>query len=210
MDWVGGIESVGIVGALLVSAYQTWRMANEERKRDADRRTERSLELYRDLVVEGDTAAAFHRLSVRLRDEGSSEYGTTTWLCPRDSDFDPGKVLDPAAPGIASPFEDLYRVLWFFERVDRSLEHGLVDRHVLFSTIGFHCWWWASILWHIEEPKAKASLAGLGRMTRDWAEDEGVLPDWERRCEFDFNGAGPRLGGRKAGGRESRSSEGMS
>lgn len=39
----------------------------EARERDSDRRTERSLELYRDLVVDVDTANAFHRLSVLLR-----------------------------------------------------------------------------------------------------------------------------------------------
>ena len=190
MGWFTGVEGVAIVAAVLISAYQTWRSAQDARERDADRRTERALDLYRDLVVEGDTAAAFHRLSVRLRTEGSAKFGITTWFCPSDEDFDAGAILDPGAAGSHTPFEDLYRVLWFFERVKTSLDGGLVDQEMLFATIGFHCWWWGSLLSKVTGPKATASLAWLAPQAANWAFRHGELENWLTRCDTDFSSGG--------------------
>lgn len=194
MDWLSSINAAAIVAAVLISAYQTWRAARDARKRDNDRRTERALELYRDLVVEGDTAAAFHRLSVLLRRTGSARFEGTTWVMLKDDDFDAGGLLDPNAEGTDTPFEDLYRVLWFFERVHTSMHEGLVDETVLMRTIGFHCWWWGNLLHHVTAPKATLALRGIAPRATQWAGSEGVLADWTQRCSTDFDGNGPVVG----------------
>ena len=58
MPWTDYVDVVGIAGALGFSAVQTRRLVLDARKRDDDRRTERALDFYRDLVVDGDTAGA--------------------------------------------------------------------------------------------------------------------------------------------------------
>lgn len=185
------VNSLGIIGALCVASFQTWRAARDARKRDEDHRTERALDLYRDLVVEGDTAAAFHRLSLELRRRGSRTHGGTTWMLLSDADFAEGGVLDPGLPESDSPFEDLYRVLWFFERVHTSLDHHLVDRDVLMRTIGFHIWWWSQLLINVSTPKATRSLRYLAPLAEEWARSAGEHSTWVDRCRTDFAGEGP-------------------
>lgn len=77
--WLDVVETCGIAGALGVAADQLRRSVSDLRRRDRDRRTERALELYRDLVVDGETAVAFHRLSLMLRARGSERHGFATW-----------------------------------------------------------------------------------------------------------------------------------
>ncbi len=192
MTWYDAVNSIALVGALGVAAYQLRRAGQDARQRDVDARTSRALDLYRDLVVEGDTAAAFHRLSLELRRRGTQRHGATTWLLLDDSDFDHGGVLDPQIPGSDSPFEDLYRVLWYFERVQISLKHGLVDESVLMETIGFHCWWWGELLRGVTTPKASAALRELRPVALAWAVEAGTLETWAERCQTDFDGGGPR------------------
>lgn len=194
MDLFELINAMGIIGALGVGAFQTWRAAQDARERDEDQRTERALELYRDLVVEGDTAAAFHRLSLALRRRGTECFGVTTWLLLSDEDFNSGGILDPMAAGSDSPFEDLYRVLWYFERVEVALHHHLVNEDVLMRTIGFHCWWWGELLRDVRAPKATAAIQALAPRAERWARSSGDYTNWIGRCASDFGGSGPRNG----------------
>lgn len=99
MSWFDYVESVGVIGALAVGAFQTRRLVIDRRLHDEDRRTERALELYRDLVVDGDTANAFHRLSNLLRSVGTEQHGMTTWYVINDEDFKTGGLFDPASQG---------------------------------------------------------------------------------------------------------------
>lgn len=191
MAWFDFVNSAGIIGALVTGAYQTRRLASEARERDADRRTERSLELYRDLVVEGDTAKAFHRLSVLLRHEGTKRFGATTWYILQESDFGSGGLLDPSEIGLDTPFQDLYRVLWFFERAHIALNYGLTDPDVFFHTAGFHCWWWDQLCHDITSPKASAALRRLAPMAVGWAMKNAEYENWVAHCKTDFDGHGP-------------------
>lgn len=192
MAWYDVVNAVGVSGALGVGAYQATRAVHDARVRDQDRRTERALTLYRDLVAEGATASAFHRLSLMLRRLGAASSGGTTWQLLNDADFGSAGALDPAEPALEAPFEDLYRVLWFFERVDTALAYGLLDEDVLFETIGFHCWWWAQLLRNVHSPKASGSLHQLGPRAARWAHDAGRLETWKSHCQTDFNG-GPAI-----------------
>jgi hypothetical protein len=190
--WADWVSAGGIVTAFGFSAYQTRRLVLDARQRDADRRTERALELYRDLVVEGDTANSFNNVSVCLRKEGSRRFHVYTWFLPTDAELGDGGIFDPGAADKSTLFEDLYRVLWYFERVESALYFELLDEHVLFRTIGFHCWWWGELLRGVEAPKASDSLRKLAPMAADWAHRNNDYDRWVSRCLTDFNGAGPR------------------
>ncbi len=189
--WLDYVNSVGIVGALGVAVVQTQRLVLDTRKRDEDRRVERALELYRDLVVEGDTATAFDQLSVLLRTEGAKRFHVKTWLLVDDSEFETGGLLDPTVPGLGTTFQNIYRVLWFFERVETALSFDLVADQVMFRTIGYHCWWWGQLLRNVHSPKAAAALHGLAPKAAEWAATSGVYDEWVARCANDFDGAGP-------------------
>lgn len=191
MDTWELVNTVGIMGALITAAVQVHRAARDAKQRDAERRVERALQLYSDLVVDGATADAFHRLSVLLRQLGSERHGKTTWLLLDDRQFDTGGILDPLKDERHAPFEDLYRVLWYFERVDTALNRGLVDKDVLFETIGFHCWWWAQLLRSVKSPKATAAITALGPRASDWAKAAGEYATWVAKCSNDFDGHGP-------------------
>lgn len=185
------MNSVGIIGALGVSALQTRRLVVEARQRDVDRQTERALELYRDLVVDGDTANAFHRLSVLLRHKGTAKNRVTTWYVMNDGDLNEGGLLDPSLTGLDTPFEDFYRVLWFFERTEMTLRFKLVNPHVLFNAAGFHCWWWGQLLRNIQAPKAALALRKLAPRAVGWAKENGVYKEWVSHCMTDFDGGAP-------------------
>lgn len=186
--WLDVIETCGVVGALGVAADQLRRSVSDQRERDADRRVERALELYHDLVVDGETAQAFHRLSVLLRALGSEQHGFATWRVLTNADLEPGGALDPLNSDLQTPFADLYRVLWFFERGETAVRYGLVDEDVLYRTIGFHCWWWNQLLSQVTAPKASAALRTLGPRAAEWAREAGGLDDWISSCLTDFDG----------------------
>lgn len=205
MFWFELINAVSVAGALVAAAWQVSRSVRDARARDQDRRTERALELYQDVVADGATAEAFHRLSVQLRHSGSRAHGFTTWHLLSDDDFDAGGLLDPAQDGKPSPFADLYSVLWYFERVENSLTFGLVDREVLFSTIGFHCWWWAQLLQDVRRPKASHSVRRLGAQVEEWGTANGQHAAWSEHCTDDFGGHGPVPLGTTAGPGAARS-----
>lgn len=188
MNLLGLIDSIGITGALLAALWQLYRANRDNRQRDADRRTERSLALYEAVVAEGSTYEAFHRLSVFLRREGTRMVGATTWRLLQDHDLEPGGLLDPSDRHNETPFADLYSVLWFFERVEISLDKGLVDREVLMQTLGFHFWWWGQLLCHLHGPKASSAIHHLSVEAQEWASAKGHLHDWRRRCQHDFDG----------------------
>ena len=124
--WLDYVNSVGIVGAFAFAAFQTRRLVIDAQVRDKDRRVERALELYRDLVVEGDTATAFDQLSVLLRTEGDKRFGTNTWYLVDDGEFKRGGLLDPTVVGLDTTFQNLYRVLLVFRagRVGAGIQAG--------------------------------------------------------------------------------------
>jgi hypothetical protein len=185
------VNAAGVVGALATAAYQSRRLVLDARCRDEDLRTERALSFYRDLVVDGDTAQSFHRMSVLLRRQGTEKHGFTTWKVLRDDALTRGGLLDPDDPALEGPYEDLYQVLWFFERVDRALHFGLIHEEVTFSTIGFHCWWWGELLRELQAPKAARSIRELAPRAAEWAAKNGELQRWIEHCPMDFDGAGP-------------------
>lgn len=189
--WTDYVTALGVAFAVVTGTIQIRRVVQDARQRDADRRTERALELYRDLVVEGDTAKAFECVSVMLRKEGARRFGKTTWFVMTDAEFDDGGLLDPSVDGGAVIFQDFYRVLWYFERVENALHFALIEPEVLFRSIGFHCWWWGSLLRDITAPKAAAALHDLAPLAAAWARGNDEYDRWVDRCRTDFNGGPP-------------------
>ena len=192
MPWFDYVNSVGIIGALGVGAFQTRRLVADARSRDASQRIENALALYRDLVVDGDTANAFHRLSVLLRSKGAEQHGITTWYVINDDDFKNDGLFDPALTGFETPFADFYRVLWFFERAEMNLRFELANSNVFFNAAGFHCWWWGQLLHAVEGPKATAAIRRLAPKAVAWAKKNGVYAEWKSHCKTDFDG-GPGI-----------------
>jgi hypothetical protein len=188
--WFDYVNSAGIVGALGLTAFQTRRLLLDARDRDEDRRTERALDLYRDLVVDGDTAKAIESVSVMLRNAGGEKFGCVTWLVIGDEEFGPGGLLCPGTDEKDRIYQDFYRVLWYFERVENSLHFGLIQPEVLFRSIGFHCWWWGQLLRNIHSVKAVSALHVLAPRATEWARRNGEYDRWLTRCATDFD-AGP-------------------
>lgn len=127
-----------------------------------------------------------------LRRHGSSAHGITTWYVLRDDDFSHEGLLDPTDLTKEQPFRDFYQVLWFFERVQTTLQQRLVNQDVLFETIGFHCWWWSQLLERIASVKAVSAVQGLGPQAASWAAEAGEYDRWQSHCMTDFDGGGPR------------------
>jgi hypothetical protein len=192
-DW---IQAVAVVVALLVAAYQTRLLLVDSRKRESAARVARALDMYRDLIVDGDTAVAFHRVSVRLRHEGWKRHAVATWRLPEKGDLGPEGLMDPTDNSPESLFADFYRIIWYFERANLAITNSLIDREVFFKAAGFHVWWWNEIMRNVDGPKAMAGLRALASEVESWAHSEGVLADWESRCTMDFNG-GPAASTRR-------------
>jgi hypothetical protein len=188
MDVWSAATSVATVGALLAALWQLQRGIQDARERDEDRRVERALQLYEDVISEGATHKAFHRLSVLLRRVGSQALPLTTWQIMSDRDLGPGGFLDPDDNTKEEAFADLYGVMWFFERCELSLERKLVSEDVLMATLGFHFWWWGQILFNLRGPKASQAVHRLAQKAEAWATTSGHLRDWQTRCETDFSG----------------------
>lgn len=191
MNWLEYAESIGVLGALGTGLWQLRQNNAGNRRRDEDARTERSLKLHHDIVAEGATHEAFHELSVWLREHGTERFGATTWYLLSDDDF--------AANGLMvrrgnedRHFRHVYTVLWFFERTEIALSHGLVNQEVLLESIGYHIWWWDELFRELKHPKARSSLSRLADKARTWAVNEGVADNWHKGCLTDFNLQGPR------------------
>lgn len=65
-----------------------------------------------------------------------------------------------------SPFSDLYRILWYFERAEMTIRFKLVDPAVFFEAAGFHCWWWGQLLRKVDGPKAEPRHTPWHRVRR--------------------------------------------
>lgn len=191
-EWFDLVNTVGIGGALAASIWQVRRLNVDATKRDDDRRVERALEFYKDLVVDGDTAAALNNLSVKLLAIGKKRHRVTTWYVMDDSDLQTGGLLDPRPEDPQDTLlQDFYRTLWWFQRAEAALRFGLVDEETLFDLTGFHCWWWGQLLVNVTSPVASRSQRELSARAAAWARTNGKYAYWESRCAKDFDNAGP-------------------
>lgn len=186
------INSVGTFGALCAAIYQLRRGVRDNQARDEERRVERALAMFDEVVAASGTSEAFHRLSVALRAHGSEKHGVSTWHCLCDADLGGGQFLDATHATRDRLFADLYTVMWFFERVETALRYRIVNRDALLTTLGFHFWWWGELLHKLQGPKAIHSLHDLAKTAQGWAAARGELDDWCRRCQTDFGGLAPR------------------
>lgn len=184
------ITSLATVGALLAAIWQLHIGNRDRRAAEQSTRADRAMRLFEEVVAGGDTAKAFHELSVYLRHLGSDRSGTVTWRLPTDDDLHEGGAFAPVPGPTEQAFANLYTIMWYFERAKVSIDSNVVDRNATFETLGFHFWWWGQILRSLNAPKAKAALSHLS----EWAEQEaarrGILDDWSARCSTDFD-AGP-------------------
>jgi hypothetical protein len=185
------VAAVATAGALIAAIWQLW-VANRDR-RDAEQsvRSDRAVKLFEEVVAGGDTAAAFHELSLYLRRLGSDGRAEVTWYLADDDDLHGDGVFSPAHAGSEAAFAKLYTVLWFFERVHGSLETKVIDADACFRTTGFHIWWWDQLLRGVTQPKARAALTDLARWVTAEAARRGELDNWVQRCATDFGGGGP-------------------
>lgn len=185
------LQSVGVAGALIFSGAQTELLRRDANKRTRERREESALELHRDFTVDGEAAAASRRLSISLRAKGTAKYGATTWLTLSDADLQHGGGLDHSSSGNEQDYADLYRILWFLERVYTTEELNLIDRDLLFQLAGFNIWWWNQILRGIRSPTVMVKVVSLAISVEEWATPLGKLDEWSQSCESDFDNGGP-------------------
>ena len=77
------------------------------------------------------------------------------------------------------PLQDLYKVLWCFERIDAARTHDTLDLKLLVNLIGFHAAWWDRLLEGIDDNashhrRALRNLASYCRAQRpdldEWVE----------------------------------------
>lgn len=189
---VSALTAIGIVGALLFSSLEVRSRAQQERKRDQEERQRLSLDLHRDMTLDGDTAAAFHRLSLILRGEGTATYGRATWRLLTDSDLAPGGLLDQSDPDRELAYTSFARTLWFFQRSEMAVSQGLAAEATFYELCGFHVWWWNQAYREIHGPTALTFVRSLSARVETWARASGQLDEWKSRCAFDFDGGPAR------------------
>lgn len=88
-----------------------------------------------------------------------------------------------AGDEVTSPLQDLYRLLWAFERIETAERHGLIDVPLMKELLDHHVVWWDMLTSKIEvaDTRHRASLARLGGAARGrdaglgiWAADDFV------------------------------------
>lgn len=185
-----GLAAIATVGALAAAIWQLWVGNRDRRDAEQSTRSDRAMKLFDEVVAGGDTAKAFHELSVYLRKLGTGESGEVTWYLAQDHDLSQAGVFSPAQRESEIAFANLYTVLWFFERVDGSLQSRVIDPETCYRTLGFHIWWWDQLLRGVSTPKARAALTVLADWATRQAESKGQLDNWIARCSSDFAGGG--------------------
>ncbi len=188
--WFEAIAAIATVGALGAAIWQLWVGNRDRRDSEQSTRADRAMKLFEEVVAGGDTAKAFHELSLYLRRLGS-DGGVVTWYLADDDDLQGEGVFSPAQPTSEEAFAKLYTVLWFFERVQGSLASKVIDPSACFRTTGFHIWWWDQLLRDVNLPKASSALSELGRWVTAEAAASGELEMWHTKCATDFGGGGP-------------------
>jgi hypothetical protein len=185
------VAAIATAGALIAAIWQLW-IGNRDR-RDAEQsvRSDRAMKLFEEVVAGGDTAAAFHELSLYLRKRGSDGRADVTWYIATDDDLQGDGVFSPTREESEAAFARLYTVLWFFERVHGSLQTKVIDADACYRTTGFHIWWWDQLLRGVTKPKARAALTELAQWVTVEAATRGDLENWTARCATDFDGGGP-------------------
>jgi hypothetical protein len=185
-------QTLGVLAAIAFSTYQIILLRKDANRRECQRREETALQLHRDITMDGEAAAGCRRLSLSLRARGMQIYGTETWSLVLEEDFNPGGLLDSSSPENQQNYADVYRTMWYFERVYTVERSDLVDSDLLFSLIGFHVWWWNQILRNVRHPVVMRKVIELGHRSEVWAASQGRLQDWVQRCRNDFDNAGAK------------------
>lgn len=76
-----------------------------------------------------------------------------------------------------SPLQDLYRLLWAFERIEAAERHGLIDVVLMGELLDHHVVWWDTLTSEIKvsDTRHRASLARLAASAND---RNGTLEAW--------------------------------
>lgn len=94
----------------------------------------------------------------------------------------PPEVVEDAP---TSPMQDLYRLLWTFERIEAAEEHGLVDLKLTAKLLDHHFVWWDALAREItvENTRHRRSLQRLASDARSrnpslgaWASSDFIGP----------------------------------
>lgn len=100
--------------------------------------------------------------------------------------FSLGSYPDAAVPGAATtPLQDLYRLLWAFERIEAAARHRLIDVMLMKELLDHHVVWWDTLASEISETdtRHRGSLArlGVGARARDRSLDAWAAADFVSR-----------------------------
>lgn len=192
VNWFDVVSAIAVFGAFLATLWQLYRTNADNRTRDRERRSASAVALYEQLGSGTAVSEAYLDLANTLRSDGTARYGYHTYTTVSDKDFERGGLLDSESPESASAFSNVYKVMWYFERVYVALEDDIVDRDTLFRLMAYRIWWTSQLLGRLEDPAAISALKNLGRLAEEWGDRNGLLPSWLSRCSVDFDGRAPR------------------
>jgi len=161
---LGTLPAWGAVAIAMVSAvFALVQLRANERAR----RVDRVIQMHQSLTG-GEVGAARDRFTSfmwRVGDSGESAtqgpYRPTidSLIAPAVAapppDGEQGRLAyypdDLTDSGGIAPLQDLYKVLWCFERIEAARSHNTLDRDLLVNLIGFHAAWWDHLLGRISD-----------------------------------------------------------
>ena len=76
-----------------------------------------------------------------------------------------------------TPLQDLYRLLWTFERIEAAEKHGLVDADLVAEMLNHHIVWWDTLASEISDDDTRHRKS-LARLAADARARSSTLHAW--------------------------------
>lgn len=196
-NFIDLLNLIGTIGGVLVALIFAWWQLSESRKANRIQRTI----AFHEALTTGEVGAARDRLATLMWAVGESlEPGACyrpTFAELLGENYSRGTrgvgrtLLDTYPPNIAeasatTPLQDLYRLLWTFERIDAAAQNGLVEKKLVSELLDHHVVWWDALADNItdDDTRHRRSLRRLANSAhsqnaglRAWAARDFVLTD---------------------------------
>lgn len=166
--------AIGVAAILAAAIYTAWQVHVIRRTSSVDR-----VIRFHEALTTGEVVAARNRFTTLMWAVGEafqpgscwqpsfSELLGSSWHLPSAGSSESRGRLDlyGDVPVETVPLQDLYLVLWQFERVAGAWSQGLLDEGLLLELIGPHAAWWNELLGRVSDSdtihrRALRELAG--------------------------------------------------
>lgn len=178
---------IAVAGWLAAAALAWWQLATSHKAV----RVQRTI-AFHEVLTTGEVGAARDRLATLMWYLGErsqpgrclrptfaqllgTEYSRGT-EAPDGFDLDvyPSEVVPDST---TKPLQDLYRLLWAFERVDADERHGLIEQALVKEMLDHHIVWWDTLASEISNTDTRHRVS-LARLAADAKKRNPELGTW--------------------------------